>query len=103
MRRKEITATTRVLEALVRADDFCTARQLQQELALDCNHVSAALHHLRKYKAVDCLEGEIGGGYGTLWWFATPERDCRSRVVHERTPEPRPRKPRRAARKKEVK
>ena len=83
---KEATSTTRVLDALVRADDFVTARQLQLLLALDCNHVSAALYHLRKYCAVDFVEAE-----DALWWFATPDRDCRSRAVHERVPEVKPR------------
>lgn len=89
-RFKETTSTTRVMEALIRADDFRTGRQLQEELGLDCSHVSAALYHFRKYHAADCIEQP-----DALWWFATPEDDRRCRVVEERTPESRPRRPRR--------
>lgn len=90
---KQPTATTLVLEALIRADDFRTSRQLQAELQLDTNHVSAALCHLAKHKAVEFVEAD-----SSLWWFATPETDTRSRVVDERAPEDRPRKPRRLRR-----
>lgn len=89
-RLKETTSTTRVFEALRAADDFCTGRHLQVVLSLDSNHVSAALYHLRKYHAADYIEQP-----DALWWFATPESDLRCRVVDERTPESRPRKPRR--------
>jgi hypothetical protein len=92
MRKHKVpTATSRVLEALVAADDFMTGRQLQAATALDCNHVSAALHSLRNHKAVQAMNVD-----GTLWWFATPEDDTRIRVLHERTPEARPRKPRKS-------
>lgn len=97
MKMKERTATTLVMDALLRADDFRTGRQLMDELKLDTNHVSAALCHLRKYSAVDCVEGE-----DALWWFATPENDQRTKVLRERTPESRPRKPRRKRARKEV-
>lgn len=89
-RRKEPTSTFRVFEALCRADDFRTGRQLQSELGLDVNHTSAALYSLKKYRAVEAIEGD-----GALWWFATPENDTRSKKLEERCPECRPRKPRR--------
>lgn len=90
MKRTETTATTLVMEALVRADDFRTGRQLQEELRLSGNRVSAALYHLLKHRAVEFVEADR-----TLWWFATPTSDTRSRVVEEKAPETRPRRPRR--------
>lgn len=77
---KKETDTSRVMRALLAADDFLTAHELQRRLLLDCNHVSAALYHLRKYKAADFVEAPEA-----LWWFATPESDTRQRKVHERT------------------
>lgn len=91
MSRFTVPTSTSVIERTLRAaDDFRTSRQLQLETMLDVNHVSAALYHLRKYKAVDCLEEN-----GTLWWFATPDTDTRTRVVDERHPEAKARKSRR--------
>ncbi len=84
------TATTLVLDALVRADDFLTAKQLQAVTRLDVCHVSAALHHLRKYRAAACIEQP-----DALWWFATCEDDLRTRTVEERVPESRRRNRRR--------
>lgn len=99
MRRlKQPTATSIVFEALVRADDFRTGLQLQAETGLNSNRVSAALYHLKKYKAAEFIEGE-----GNLWWFATPETDTRSRTIEEKAPELKPRKPRKTRRKHEVK
>lgn len=90
MKRKEPTSTSLVLELLIRADDFRTSRQIQGELGLDVNHVAAALCHLRKHQAVDCIEQP-----DALWWYATPQNDTRTRTHAERTPEARPRRPRR--------
>lgn len=79
-----------MLEALRRADDFRTAQQLVGETARNGNQVSAALHSLRKYKAVDCLASD-----STLYWYALPpEGDTRKRRVDEKAPELKPRKPR---------
>jgi len=89
-RQKEETSTSRVYRALREADDFRSGKQLQDYLGMDVNHVTASLHHLRKYSAVDAIEGEQ-----TLWWYATPESDARSRTVEERVPEAKPRRPRR--------
>jgi hypothetical protein len=94
MKLKETTTTTLVLEALVRSDDFMTARQLVAATGRNGNQVSAALYDLRKYKAADCMvAGEM------LWWYATPGSDQRTRVVEERSPETKPRKQRKLKRK----
>ena len=85
-RLKRTTYTTLVADALLRSDDFMTARQLMAVTGLGCCAVSAALHHLRGHKAVECMESE-----GQLWWYLTLQDD-RSRVVNERTPESRPRR-----------
>lgn len=85
-RLKETTATSLVLGALVRADDFRTGRQLVEETGQSPARVSAALYSLLKHKAVELVEAP-----DNLWWFATPESDTRVRVVEERTPESAPR------------
>lgn len=86
---KETTITTRVLEGLIRADDFMTARQIQEKFLPDKTptRVATALVELRNFNAVGCIEQ-----YNRLWWFATPDEDTRTRIVHERTPESRPRR-----------
>lgn len=90
MKHKEPTATSVVEEAMRSADDFITAQELVRVTKLDYSHVSAALCHFRKYSAAECLtEG------AKLWWYLTPGTDKRSHKHLERTPEPRPRKPRR--------
>lgn len=86
---KETTAVKLVFEALVRADDFRTAKQLQAETGQPANRVSAALYNLLKYHAVSFVESDR-----QLWWFATPADDTRVKTVDERTPESRPRKAR---------
>ena len=79
---KRPTWTSLILEALTKADDFMTAQQLCVATGANINQVSAALHHLRKRHAVDCLASD-----NQLFWFATPEGDDRERVVEERRPE----------------
>lgn len=91
---KEITATTAVLEALQRADDFRTVSHLQVATGQSMNRVRAALHHLHKYRVVECMASD-----GRLWWYATPENDQRTLVVDERTPEAKPRKQRKGRKK----
>jgi hypothetical protein len=79
-----------VFERLKRADDFMTVAQLQAaEPAETYNRIQAALHHLRNYRAVECMESD-----GQLWWYATPDNDTRSKTVDERTPEQNPRRAR---------
>lgn len=91
-KQTEVTATTVVLAALRRADDFRTVAQLALEVGQSRNRVSAALHHLRNHHVVDCMESD-----GQLWWYALPpEGDTRSTTVEERTPELKPRKPRKS-------
>lgn len=88
-RRKDPTFTHLVFEHLVKVDDFRTAQQLQQELSIASNRVSAALHSLRTYDAVTAMAADE-----RLWWYATPISDTRSRRVDERAPELKPRRPR---------
>ena len=88
-RFKAPTCTHTVFRHLINADDFMTAQQIVASTTLNKNQVSASLHSLRHYKAVDCMDVD-----GVLWWFATPDTDARLRVVDERTPEAKPRKPR---------
>lgn len=92
--RKEPTCVSVVFETLLKVDDFRTGKQLQAETGLSCNQVSASLHELRKYSAAACLEEN-----GQLFWFATPDKDQRTRVVNERVPEINPRKSRRIVKK----
>lgn len=89
---KRPTHTRLVLEALVCwPQDFASAHQLMEATGSSYNQISAALFHLRKRHAVDVvIEAD-----GTAWWFATPGDDERTRVLDERTPEARPRRPRR--------
>lgn len=95
-RLKEPTITTRVMDSLVRCDDLLTARQLRERYLPDVRpaRIATALIELRHFKAVDCVEQP-----DRLWWYATPESDTRTRVIHERCPET---KPRRSRRKKNV-
>jgi hypothetical protein len=93
-KRKEPTSTSIVEATLKGLDDFATGRQLQELTRLDTCHVSASLYHLKKYRAAECMEAG-----GTLWWFSTPDTDTRTKTVDERTPESKPRKARRAAKK----
>jgi hypothetical protein len=94
MKIKVPTATSVVEHEMKFLDDFVTSKQLQKITRLDANHVGAALSHLKKHRAVDCLESE-----GQLWWFSTPDMDTRCRTVQERTPEKKPRKQRKSSNK----
>lgn len=86
------TWTSLVLEALTASDDFATAAQLCAVTKANINQCSAALYHLRAHRAVDCLASD-----GQLFWFATPGNDDRSKIVAERTPEPKGNRTRRSA------
>lgn len=93
---KRPTHTRLVFEALVRwPQDFASVSDLVLHTGSTFNQVSAALHHLRKRHAVDVVVERDGTG----WWFATPGDDDRTRVLNERVPEDRPRRPRRGVRK----
>lgn len=88
------TWTSKVMRELVDCDDFVTARVLQLQTGGSPHQITAALVHLRKHKAVDCVVEPDG----VAWWFATPESDDRRCCVEERVPESRPRSPRRSKR-----
>jgi Fe2+ or Zn2+ uptake regulation protein len=88
---KTTTTTTLVLDALRRADDFLTAKQLCERTARSTGQVAAALHWLRKAHAIDSIASD-----DTLYWYARPrEDDTRSSVRDEITADviKRPRKP----------
>lgn len=86
---KQTTSTTIVEGYLTKANDYVTAAQVRAHTHLDANHVSAALYHLKKFRAAECFESG-----GTLWWFATPQTDTRTKTITERTPESKPRRSR---------
>lgn len=88
---KRVTDTHRVLQLLTMADDFMTLRDVMRRTGLSANRASCTLIYLRERKAVACFEQD-----GTLWWFAQPQEDDRSRRVELREIEPPgSRKPRR--------
>ena len=77
------TWTTKVLEELVRADDFLCLTEVMARTGASVNRATAALHHLSKCRVVE----SVVGGDGKLWWFATPAQDSRIRHIDERVPE----------------
>lgn len=85
---KVTTATTLVYELLQRDPRlFLTPQQIRASLPqLNGNQISAALFHMHKRKAIDFVAQADG-----TFWFATPERDDRTTLVHERSPEKKPR------------
>lgn len=90
MKQKEPTVTSQVVEHLTKRNDYVETHELCRELCESFNRISAALSHLRKHRAVDCIVD-----HGQVWWFILPvEMDTRSHHVDQRAPETRPRKPR---------
>ena len=91
---KEPTKTSIVYQTLVSADDFITAAQLIERLVgkANPNQISAALHHLKKRNAVNCMESDH-----KLWWYSTPETDNRLHIVDEKAVETEPRRRRGSA------
>lgn len=77
---KHTSFTCRVFTCLKEADDFLTLRQLSTRSGVSTTRASAALHHLFNRKAVNCLAED-----NTLYWYATPDEDDRSRTYDERT------------------
>ena len=94
MRLKRTTTTTLITDRLRILDDFQTTRQLIDDTHESSNRVTAALHRLRVYGAIDAMEVD-----GQLYWYLTPDTDTRIRTVPEKAEETKPRKPR-ARRKK---
>ena len=87
--RQEPTLTSLVLTELQGADDFKTVRQLRDLLKMTPNQVTCSLKHLHNHKCVDFISDATG-----TWWYATPETDNRCKCLNMRTPEVKPRKPR---------
>lgn len=77
---RDVTHTAKVIEALREVDDFLPISSLTVRTGLKMNQVSAALHNLRRHKAVDVVVDPDGRG----WWFARPkEDDTRIRALTE--------------------
>lgn len=62
-------------------DDFITQKQLGSLLEgkANGNQISAALHLLKRYKAIDSMESD-----GQLWFYGTPESDTRTKTIETR-------------------
>jgi hypothetical protein len=85
---KQPTWTTLALELLIGREDFMTTVQVAREIGATYNQACAALVHLRKRHAIDCVIERDG----VAWWFATPDYDDRLLTHDERKPETKPRK-----------
>ena len=78
---KKPTWTYLVLKHLeAQPDNFMTAAQLRSSAGANCDQMSAALIHLRKRHAIDCVVEPDG----VAWWFATTQYDDRCRHCDER-------------------
>lgn len=75
------TWTRLTVDTLSVMDDMLTAQQLCELTGGSINQISAALHHLQKVEAVECVEGN-----GKLWWFLTG-KDRRTFTTDARIPE----------------
>lgn len=76
-RQTRPTDVSVILAYLVGLDDFANKAMILAGTGLPENRYRAAIAHLAKHKCIDCVivnENE-------LWWFATPERDDRSRIA----------------------
>lgn len=88
---KDVTATCVVEQALRATDDFLNIKMLSAMTSKTKEQVHSALNMLRNYGVVDVI---IDNGIG--WWYALPkENDKRQKTVAERTPESKPRRPKR--------
>lgn len=77
---KDVNFTLRVETHLRALDDFASVPMLAAATHLSRNQVSAALHNLRKVRAVDVVVDPDGVG----WWYARPkEEDARVRHLVE--------------------
>lgn len=59
-----------------------TAYQLAAAIGSNTGQTTAAIFHLHKRHAIDCVESDV-----RLYWFATPGDDDRLKTIDERTPE----------------
>ena len=75
---KKTTCTKLVLDWLVELDDFATRNQIVEGAAVTSSQVTATLHDLKRYKAIDVMDVD-----GVLWFYATADRDNRSRHCDE--------------------
>lgn len=84
MARFTVTSTTTlVLEALRAQDDFMNYTMLREKTREPFNRVSAACHHLRRVRAIDCIIDPEG----VAWWYVLPpEEDQRTCVRSEHAP-----------------
>ena len=88
---KQPTHTSKVVDALAHAEnDFMSLHQLMAATGSTNTQVSAALYHMRKFQVVDVVIEPDGTG----WWFLTGD-DQRTKIIDDRTPEVRSRRPRR--------
>lgn len=71
--KKKDTTTGLVTAVLKERDDFMSLPQLIAATGHSRNQVTAALHNLKGYKAVDAISAE-----DALWWFLTEDTDTRS-------------------------
>jgi len=84
MKFRQSTTTSIVLEWLRARDDFATRTLIVHHTKCQADAVNAALHWLRKCRAVDVIVEPDGRG----WWYAMPEEcDTRIRVHKERVVE----------------
>jgi hypothetical protein len=84
VRHKEPPITKLVLDWLRLRDDFATRSMIAHHTKCRVETINAALHWLRKCRAVDVIVEPDGRG----WWFAMPEEcDQRIRVMKVRAVE----------------
>ena len=92
----EPSNTTRVFEALERADDFLSTAQVVAASGVPVKSAMTALHYLATVHAVESVHSGV-----RLHWFATPHLDQRTRTIpeHRKEDEPRAASPLRRGRK----
>lgn len=75
---KKTTCTQLVVDYLTQLDDFATHRMIQISSGVTSSQITATLHDLRRFKAIDAMDVD-----GVLWFYATPERDVRTKTLGE--------------------
>lgn len=86
----EETRTHKIERTLRESDDFLSVKQLIERSGCNLNQVTASLHTFKKYHVADFVTDYSG----TYWYALDPSLDIRTKVVVERIPEKKPRKPR---------